>query len=99
MRSLRSARMARVAVTSCMYLGDVAPFITVARRLSEAGHDVTFIAPDGFSPFLEPEPFTHHWYALDASPRRFDVDPVHAKLMRHPFANASGLAAYWMDRG
>ena len=57
--------MARVAVTSWMYLGDVAPFIPVARRLHEAGHDVTFVAPDGFRSILEREPFTHSPYALD----------------------------------
>jgi len=35
--------MARVAVTSCMYLGDAAPFIPVARRLHKGRYDVTFV--------------------------------------------------------
>jgi len=82
-----------------MYLGDLAPFIPAARRLHEAGHEVTFIAPEGFRPVLEPEPFAHARYALDCSPPAIDADPVHTKLMRHPFANAGRLAGYWMDRG
>lgn len=90
--------MARVTITSCMYLGDVAPFIPVARRLHEAGHDVTFVAPGGFGSFLEPEAFTYARYALDCSPNAIDADPVHTKLMRHAFVNAGRLATYWMDR-
>ncbi len=90
--------MSRIAVTSCMYLGDAAPFIPVARRLHEAGHDVTFVAPEGFGSVLEPEPFAHAPYALDCSPRMLEADPVHTKLMRHPFMNAARLATLWMDR-
>lgn len=81
-----------------MYLGDVAPFIPVARRLHEAGHDVTFVAPDGFRSILEREPFTHSPYALDCSPGAIDADPVHTILMRHAFVNSGRLATYWMDR-
>ena len=90
--------MARVAVASCMYLGDMAPFIPVARRLHDAGHEVTFVAPEGFRPVLDPEPFTHHPYALDCSPAALDADPVHTQLMRRPFLNATRLATLWMDR-
>ena len=82
-----------------MYLGDVAPFIPVARRLHDAGHDVTFVAPEGFRSVLEAEPYRHVAYALDCSPLALDRDPAHAKLMRHPFLNATRLATLWMDRG
>lgn len=81
-----------------MYLGDTTPFVPVARRLHEAGHDVTFVAPEDFRPVLEPEPFDHSPYALDCSPAALDADPVHTRLMRHPFMNASRLATLWMDR-
>lgn len=90
--------MARVAVASCVYLGDVAPFIPVARRLHDAGHDVTFVAPEGFRSVLEPEPFAFHPYALDASPKAMHADPKHQRLMRRPTANAGRLGGYWMDR-
>lgn len=90
--------MARIAVTSCVYLGDVAPYIPVARRLREAGHDVVFVAPEGFRSVLEPEPFAFHPYAMDCSPATMHADPVHTKLMRHPARNISRLGAYWMDR-
>ena len=90
--------MSRIAVTSCMYLGDVAPFIPIARRLHEAGHDVTFVAPDGFASVLAQEPFQYAPYTLDASPASLDSDPVHTKLMRHPFINTTRLATLWMDR-
>ena len=81
-----------------MYLGDVAPFIPVARRLSAAGHDVAFVAPPGFGPVLRDEPFVHIEYALDCSPAAINADPVHTALMRHPSLNAGRLATYWMDR-
>jgi UDP:flavonoid glycosyltransferase YjiC (YdhE family) len=90
--------MVRVAVTSCMYLGDTTPFVPVARRLHEAGYDVTLVAPEGFRSVLEPEPFDHAPYALDCSPAALDADPIHTRLMRHPFMNASRLATLWMDR-
>jgi UDP:flavonoid glycosyltransferase YjiC (YdhE family) len=90
--------MARVAVTSCVYLGDVAPFIPVARRLHDAGHDVVFVAPEGFRSVLEAEPFAFHPYALDCSPAAMHADPVHANLMRHPTRNVARLGRYWMDR-
>ncbi len=81
-----------------MYLGDVAPFVPIARRLAEAGHDVTFIAPAGFGRIFDNEPFAHHRYALDCSPAALDADPAHQRLMRRPFLNASRLATLWMDR-
>ena len=82
-----------------MYLGDVAPFIPVARRLHAAGHDVVFVAPEGFRDLLEAEPFAFHPYGLDASPAAMDADPVHTRLMRHPFRNVARLGRYWMDKG
>ena len=94
----RVQAVARVVVTSCMYLGDTAPFVPVARRLHEACHDVTFVAPEGFRSVRGPEPFDHAPYALDCSPVALDSDPVHTRLMRHSFLNASRLATLWMDR-
>lgn len=90
--------MGRIAITAAAYLGDVAPYIPIGRRLVEAGHDVTFVAPDGFASILEPEPFTHHRYGLDFSSASMHADPVHTRLMRHPIANTPRLAGYWLDR-
>ncbi|MEO7430021.1 MAG: hypothetical protein ABIY48_11645, partial [Acidimicrobiales bacterium] len=89
--------MARIAVTSCVYLGDVAPYIPVARRLHAAGHDVVFVAPEGFRSLLDPEPFSYHPYAMDCSPASMYADPVHTRLMRHPTRNVSKLGRYWMN--
>lgn len=90
--------MARIAVASSVYLGDVAPYIPVARRLSERGHDVVFVASEGFRGVLEPEPFAFHPYALDCSPSAMHADPRHERLMRHPTRNMSRLGSYWIDR-
>jgi len=90
--------VARIAVTSCVYLGDVAPYIPVARRLHEAGHEVVFVAPEGFRSVLDAEPFEFHPYAMDCSPATMHADPVHTKLMQHPVRNVSRLGSYWMDR-
>ena len=90
--------MARIAVTSAVYLGDVAPYIPIARRLSEHGHDVVFVAPEGFRSTLEPEPFAFHPYALDCSPAAMHADPEHIRLMRAPTRNVAKLGRYWMDR-
>ncbi len=90
--------MGTIAVTSCMYLGDLAPFIPIARRLHDRGHDVIFVAPEGFRSILEAEPFAFHPYALDASPSTLNADPRHTTLMRHPWRNLPRLGAYWMDR-
>ena len=91
--------MARVVVASCAYLGDVAPYIPVARRLVERGHDVTFLAPVGFAPHLASEPFSHTIYPLDFSSSGMHADPEHERLMRHPYRNAGRLGRYWMHRG
>jgi len=85
-------------VTSCVYLGDVAPYIPVARRLHDAGHDVVFVAPEGFRSVLDAEPFAFHPYAMDCSPATMHADPRHTELMRHPTRNLAKLGAYWMDR-
>ncbi len=90
--------MARIAVTSAVYLGDVAPYIPIARALHDRGHDVTFVAPEGFRSLLASEPFAFHPYGLDSSPAAMNCDPVHTKLMRHPFRNMTRLGGYWMDR-
>jgi sterol 3beta-glucosyltransferase len=81
-----------------VYLVDVAPYIPVARHLALAGHDVTFVAPEGFRPVLGHEPFTHHPYALDSSPRAMHADPEHRRLMAHPFRNTAKLGSYWHRR-
>lgn len=91
--------MARIVVTSAAYLGDVAPFVEPANRLADRGHDVTFLAPRGFHPMLEGERFALATYPLDFSASGMHDDPVHERLMRHPFANTAGLARYWMRKG
>jgi rhamnosyltransferase subunit B len=88
----------RVAVCSAVYLGDVAPFLAVGRRLAERGHDVVAVLPEGFRSVVEGEPFGFHPYALDCSPATMHADPVHDRLMRRPFRNATRLGAYWMGR-
>jgi rhamnosyltransferase subunit B len=90
--------MARFALCSAVYLGDLAPYIPVARRLADAGHEVTFVAPEGFRSILEPEPFTYHPYGLDSSPRAMHDDPEHHRLMEHPFRNTAKLGSYWHRR-
>lgn len=89
--------MSTVAVTACMYLGDVAPFIPVARELVARGHEVVFVAPEGFRSLVHGEPFRFHPWPLDASPRAMNADPRHTKLMRHPGLNMVRLGQYWMD--
>lgn len=91
--------MARIVVTSCMYLGDVAPFVEPANRLADRGHHVTFLAPGGFRDTLAGERFALATYPLDASPSRMHADPRHERLMRHPFLNQVRLARYWMGLG
>ena len=59
---------------------------------------MTFVAPEGFRSVMGPEPFDHAPYVLDCSPDVLDSDPVHTRLMRHSFLNASRLATLWMDR-
>jgi sterol 3beta-glucosyltransferase len=90
--------VARVAVTSAVYLGDVAPFLATARRLAERGHDVVAVLPEGFRTLVAGEPFGFHPYALDCSPAAMHADPRHERLMRHPFRNANRLGRYWVDR-
>ncbi len=90
--------MGKVVVTSCVYLGDAAPFVPVAREVHRRGHAVTFVAPEGFRPMLDPEPFDFEPYGLDASPSAMNNDPLHTKLMRHPVRNGARLGRYWMDR-
>src|ERR1700682_1930251 len=91
--------MARVVVTSAAYLGDFAPFIPVANRLVQRGHDVTFLAPLGFHSLLRDEPFEVATYPLDFSSSGMHDDPRHEKLMRHPFLNLTRLVRYWMSKG
>src|SRR3954471_8219541 len=91
--------MARVVFASAAYLGDVAPFVAPANRLADRGHDVTFVAPAGFRSALEGERFRVATYPLDFSSTAMQADPLHERLMRHPFANQLRLARYWMRRG
>lgn len=90
--------MARVAVTSAVYLGDVAPFLAVGRCLAERGHDVVAVLPEGFRAALAGEPMAFHRYALDCSPAAMHADPEHERLLRAPFRNVAALGRYWMDR-
>ncbi len=90
--------MGNVVIASAAYLGDVAPYIPIGRRLVESGHRVTFVAPAGYASMLAGEPFAHHHYGLDFSAASMHADPVHTKLMRHPLANTPRLAKYWLGR-
>jgi rhamnosyltransferase subunit B len=90
--------MGTFALCSAVYLGDLAPYIPVARHLAEAGHDVTFVAPEGFRTILEPEPFAYRPYGLDSSPQAMHADPEHRRLMAHPFRNTAKLGSYWHRR-
>jgi len=85
-------------ITTAGYLGDVAPFIPIGRRLIERGHKVTFVAPTGFAGVLAAERFAHRPYGLDFSAAAMHTDPVHTKLMRHPLANTPRLVKYWLAR-
>jgi UDP:flavonoid glycosyltransferase YjiC (YdhE family) len=91
--------VSRFVVCSAAYLGDVAPFIPVAAELARRGHDVTFLAPEGYRTLLEGQPFAYAPYALDFSAKAMHADPRHERLMRHPYLNAMQLARYWMGRG
>lgn len=90
--------MARIALTSAVYLGDVAPYLAIARRAVEEGHEAIVIAPEGFRSTVAGEPFEFHPYALDCSPASMHADAEHERLMRHPFRNMAQLGAYWLDR-
>ena len=86
-------------MTSCAYLGDVGPYIPIADRLVQRGHDVSFLAPAGFSDVLAGERFSHTVYPLDFSSSGMHADPTHERLMQHPWRNAGRLGRYWMHRG
>ena len=89
----------RIVVCSAAYLGDVAPYIPVASRLAERGHDVTFLAPEGYRSILEGQPFSYAPYPLDFSSSGMHADPRHERLMRHPYRNSAQLGRYWMGKG
>lgn len=91
--------MGRVAVCSIMYLGDVAPFLSVARELGSRGHDVVGVFPEGIRDVAAGEPFRFHPYALDASPRALHADPAHQRLVEHPFRNVFAFGRLLMERG
>jgi sterol 3beta-glucosyltransferase len=91
--------MGRFVVTSAAYLGDVAPFIPVAAELARRGHDVTFLAPEGYRSILEGHAFGYTPYALDFSSKAMHADPRHERLMRHPYLNTAQLGRYWMGKG
>lgn len=82
-----------------MYLGDVAPFIAVARELGRRGHDVVGIFPEGFRSLTVEEPFDFHPYGLDASPAVLHADPEHQRIVQHPFRNALAFGKLLMERG
>ena len=82
-----------------MYLGDVAPFLAVARELGRRGHDVVGVFPEGFRPLADGEPFEFHPYALDASPSALHADPEHQRIVQHPFRNVMAFGRLLMERG
>jgi rhamnosyltransferase subunit B len=82
-----------------MYLGDVAPFISVARELRRRGHDVVGIFPEGFRSLTLDEPFDFHPYGLDASPAALHEDPEHQRIVQHPFRNVVAFGKLLMERG
>lgn len=82
-----------------MYLGDVAPFLAVARELGRRGHEVVGVFPEGFRPLAEGEPFEFHPYALDASPVALHADPEHQRIVQHPFRNVVAFGRLLMERG
>ena len=89
----------RIVVCSAAYLGDLAPFIPVADELAVRGHDVTFLAPEGFRAVLEGQRFGYTPYPLDFSSSGMHADPRHERLMRHPYRNSAQLGRYWMGKG
>jgi rhamnosyltransferase subunit B len=89
----------RFVVCSAAYLGDVAPFIPVAEALARRGHDVTFLAPEGYRPILTGRPFAFRPYALDFSAAAMHSDPRHERLMRHPWRNVVPWSRYLMAKG
>jgi hypothetical protein len=91
--------MSRIVVTSAAYLGDLAPFIPVAERLVDRGHDVTFLAPEGFRSVLDGRRFAYAPYPLDFSSSGMHEDPRHERLMRHPYRNALPWGRYLMGKG
>ena len=84
---------------SIMYLGDVAPFLAVARELGNRGHDVVGVFPEGYRGLADGEPFAFHPYALDASPATLHADPEHQRIVQHPFRNVLAFGKLLMERG
>jgi UDP:flavonoid glycosyltransferase YjiC (YdhE family) len=91
--------VARVAVGSVMYLGDVAPYLAIAAELGRRGHDVVGVFPEGFRALSEGAPFRFHPYGLDASPAALHADPEHQRLVQHPFRNLVPYTRLLMARG
>src|SRR5437773_10870667 len=89
-----ASRMARIVFASAAYLGDVAPFVDPANRLTAQGHDVTFLAPAGFHAALAGEKFALATYPLDFSLAAMHADPAHEHLMRSPVADQLRLSGY-----
>ena len=57
---------------------------------------MTFGAPAGFHDLLAGERFSLATYPVDFSARAMHADPVHQRLMRHPFLNQARLGRYWV---
>jgi UDP:flavonoid glycosyltransferase YjiC (YdhE family) len=90
--------MARIVFGAAAYLGDVAPYVPAANALATRGHDVVFLTPTGFHGLLAGEHFSLATYPLDFSPAGMHADPLHERLMRHPWRNVTRLSRYWMQR-
>jgi UDP:flavonoid glycosyltransferase YjiC (YdhE family) len=73
--------MGKVVFFSNAYWGDVMPFVPIANRLAEKGHDVVFALPPGFHELLGGERFSVVDSGCPLSPSHVAGDPKHERLV------------------
>jgi UDP:flavonoid glycosyltransferase YjiC (YdhE family) len=89
--------MARILVTSAGYLGDVLPFVSVARELAARGHEIDLVVPSGFHDSFANEPVTLHPLGVEFSPR--ELFGVHRdKWDRYGTGLGAARMTRWMLR-
>ena len=71
-RGMLAGAMARIVVYSMGYRGDVLPYVPVANRLVERGHEVRFVCPREFHPLLRAEQFACVHSGTDFGPTLLD---------------------------